>query len=72
VQELCTRDVEIIGNKTTACGIGDSGSSFPIAFLFIGQFLAGVGTMLFFSAGGPYMEDVIMPNELPIVFGKFD
>lgn len=50
--------------------MGDSGSSFPVSFVLLSQILLGAGTMLFLSSGGPYVEDVVMPDELPVLFGN--
>ncbi|OXA52219.1 solute carrier organic anion transporter family member 74D isoform X2 [Folsomia candida] len=67
--QLCLRDVEYV-NKSDVydCPLGE-GSSFPVTFVLLSQLLSGTGTMFFLSSGGPYVEDIVMPNQLPILFG---
>ena len=46
-------------------------SILPIIIIFISQFVSGIGTILFFSLGGPYLDDSSKKENMPMVFGKY-
>lgn len=46
-------------------------SSFaPLIIIFLSQFVAGIGNLLFFSLGGPYLDDNSSRANMPRVLGK--
>ena len=51
------------------CAKGDV-SIVPLVFIFIAQFVAGVGVLLFFSLGGPYLDDNVNKTNSPMLFGN--
>jgi hypothetical protein len=46
-------------------------SILPLVIIFISQFIAGIGNILFFSLGGPYLDDNSKKKNMPMVFGKY-
>jgi hypothetical protein len=42
----------------------------PLVLIFVSQFVAGIGVLLFFSLGGPYLDDNIKKTQSPMLFGK--
>jgi hypothetical protein len=43
----------------------------PLILIFLSQFVAGIGVVLFFTLGGPYLDDNTKRKNMPIVFGNF-
>jgi len=64
--QLCKRDSTNLGND---CAKGDT-SIVPLVLIFLSQFVAGIGVLLFFSLGGPYLDDNIKKTQSPMLFGK--
>ncbi|CAG7725964.1 unnamed protein product [Allacma fusca] len=50
------------------CDKGDA-SIIPLVFIFVSQFVAGIGVLLFFSLGGPYLDDNVEKTNSPMLFG---
>ncbi|CAL8072089.1 unnamed protein product [Orchesella dallaii] len=59
------------GNKQE--GVCDSSESIesitPLIIIFLSQFVAGIGVLLFFTLGGPYLDDNSSRNDMPRVLG---
>jgi len=43
----------------------------PLIIMFLSQFVSGIGVLVFFSLGGPYLDDNTKRTNVPIVFGNF-
>jgi hypothetical protein len=48
---------------------GQDMSIAPLILIFMSQFVAGIGVLLFFTLGGPYLDDNTKRKNIPIVFG---
>jgi len=57
-------------SKGETCDSEDM-SIVPLVLIFCSQFVAGIGVLLFFTLGGPYLDDNTQRANIPIVFGKF-
>lgn len=70
---MCNQHAEMIdgAEKTEkTCSRKSFERKFTFAFIFIANFIGGVGAMMFLISGGPFAEDpTILPNELPRIFG---
>lgn len=42
----------------------------PLALLFLSQFISGIGVLLFFTLGGPYLDDNTKRKNIAMMFGK--
>jgi len=42
----------------------------PLVLLFISQFVSGIGILLFFTLGGPYLDDSTKRKNIAMLFGK--
>lgn len=47
----------------------ESTSITPLIIIFTSQFVAGIGNLLFFSLGGPYLDDNTARKNMPRVLG---
>lgn len=41
----------------------------PLVLIFLSQFISGIGVVLFFTLGGPYLDDNTKRKNIPIYFG---
>ena len=65
--QLCQRSSDFKGNE---CATGEM-SVVPLVLIFLSQFVAGIGVLLFFSLGGPYLDDNIKKTQSPMLFGNW-
>ena len=42
----------------------------PLVLIFLSQFVSGIGVLLFFSLGGPYLDDNMKKTKSPMMFGR--
>lgn len=65
---------EMKQNKTSKCdansNANDDFTIYPLVLIFLSQFASGIGNILFFTLGGPYLDDNTKKDKLPMVFGK--
>jgi hypothetical protein len=66
--QLCQREDAFRGGPTD-CETSDT-SIVPLILIFISQFVSGIGVLLFFTLGGPYLDDNMEKTKSPMVFGK--
>ncbi|ODN05136.1 Solute carrier organic anion transporter family member 1C1 [Orchesella cincta] len=66
--QLCKRGLDAPISKLTDCEASDT-SIVPLILIFISQFVSGIGVLLFYTLGGPYLDDNIKKTKSPMLFG---
>lgn len=56
-------------SKLDDCEASDT-SIVPMLLIFISQFVLGIGVLIFYTLGGPYLDDNIKKTKTPMVIGK--
>ncbi|CAL8069741.1 unnamed protein product [Orchesella dallaii] len=66
--QLCKRGQDAPKSKLTDCEASDT-SIVPLILIFLSQFVSGIGVLLFYTLGGPYLDDNIKKTKSPMLFG---
>lgn len=64
---ICKTELESVSAELD-CGLGDD-SIFPLALIFVSQFVAGIGSVLLYTLAGPFIDDHMKPLQAPVMIG---